>query len=81
MKTNRRHFLKTAGLGAGALGLRPQTVRAADAAKPPSFLTQPAKMKLGTVTYNLAQDWDIATLIPRAGRDRRSPRDLAKAGH
>lgn len=63
MKTNRRHFLKTAGLGAGALGLLPQTVRAAEAARPPSIPARAQKMKLGTVTYNLAQDWDIETLI------------------
>jgi sugar phosphate isomerase/epimerase len=63
MKTNRRHFLQTAGLGAGALGLWQHTALAADVAKPPSFLTQAPKMKLGTVTYNLAQDWDIETII------------------
>lgn len=32
-------------------------------AKAASFLTGRPKMKLGTVTYNLAQDWDIETII------------------
>ena len=66
MKTNRRHFLKTAGFSAGALGLMGATGSAADTArpaKPTTFLTKPPKMKLGTVTYNLAQDWDLDTLI------------------
>jgi sugar phosphate isomerase/epimerase len=53
----------TASLGAGALGLSPQTVAAAEAGKNPSFLQQKPKMKLGLVTYNLAQDWDIDTII------------------
>lgn len=51
-------------LGASALSL--STMRAADkpsAAKEPSFLTGRPKMKLGTVTYNLGQDWDLETLI------------------
>ena len=63
MQTNRRNFLKAAGLGAGVLGLPSRAAPAAEAARPPSFLTQAPKMKLGTVTYNLAQDWDIATII------------------
>src|SRR5881396_2964264 len=64
MNTNRRTFLKTSALGAGMVGLLPAL--AADkstAAKAPSFLLQPPGMKLGTVTYNLAQDWDIETII------------------
>ena len=28
-----------------------------------SFITKQPRMKLGTVTYNLAQDWDIPTII------------------
>lgn len=35
----------------------------AEAAEPSSFLTGKPSMKLGTVTYNLAKDWDIETLI------------------
>ena len=62
MKTNRRRFLTQSALGAGALGALP-LLAAAPAAKPPSFLSGKPGMKLGTVTYNLAQDWDIETII------------------
>jgi sugar phosphate isomerase/epimerase len=62
MNSTRRSFLKTAAMltAASTAGLRSAT--AADAA-PRNFITRPPQMKLGTVTYNLAQDWDIATLI------------------
>ena len=63
MKTNRRSFLKTAGLSASTLGVLTPIALAAPAARSPSFLTKPPPMKLGLVTYNLAQDWDIATII------------------
>jgi sugar phosphate isomerase/epimerase len=63
MKINRRHFIKAAGLGLGALGLAPALSRGAAASGPASFLVRPPKMHLGLVTYNLAQDWDIPTLI------------------
>ena len=62
MKTNRRHFLTQSAIGAGALGALP-VLAAAPAAKPTSFLSGKPGMKLGTVTYNLAQDWDIETII------------------
>ena len=62
MKTNRRRFLSQSALGAGALGALP-LLAATPAAKPPSFLSGKPGMKLGTVTYNLAQDWDIETII------------------
>ena len=61
MKTPRRHFLRTAATGAGALAALP-VLGAVPAKAPVSFARAPA-MKLGTVTYNLAQDWDIETLI------------------
>src|SRR5580765_7273229 len=61
MKTNRRNFIKLAGLSVGALGLTEKT--ALLAASSPSFLTKPPRMKLGTVTYNLAETWDIETII------------------
>src|SRR5262245_56065540 len=61
MKTNRRRFLKSSALGAGVIGLFPAL--AAEKPSPASFLTGRPKMKLGTVTYNLAQDWDIETII------------------
>jgi len=59
---DRRRFLLTSGavLGAGVAQLGPQTATSADTGKEP----QP-KMKLGTVTYNIAQDWDLPTLIQK----------------
>ncbi len=62
MKTTRRSFLKIAGLSAGAVGLVHETSLAA-AVKSPGFLTKAPSMKLGTVTYNLAESWDIETII------------------
>jgi sugar phosphate isomerase/epimerase len=49
--TTRRNFL----VGCGALTLL--------GAAPKSFIVRPSKMKLGTVTYNLAKDWEIETII------------------
>jgi sugar phosphate isomerase/epimerase len=63
MKTDRRQFLKIAGLGMGVLSLHSATRNAADNSKPPSFLSGKPTIQLGLVTYNLAQDWDIATII------------------
>jgi len=68
MNTNRRDFFRTAALGAGSLSLVRAESPAAEpktkaAAKPAPSFSKPAKMKLGTVTYNLAKDWDIETII------------------
>jgi sugar phosphate isomerase/epimerase len=64
MNLNRRHFLKHATLGLGALGLSAALARKATAAAArTSFVVHPPQMHLGLVTYNLAQDWDIATII------------------
>src|SRR5712672_2295695 len=62
MTIRRRSFLKTAGL---ALGAAPILAAAAAEknSKGPSFILHPAKMKLGIVTYNIAKDWDVATII------------------
>jgi sugar phosphate isomerase/epimerase len=62
MKSTRRSFLKAATLaGVGLAVAKPDT----DAAegKPQNFITKEPRMKLGTVTYNLAQDWDLPTII------------------
>src|SRR6266540_5832925 len=59
-KSNRRSFLRTAGLGLGALGYASQ----ADLdAEPTGSYAKPSKIRLGTVTYNLAKDWDVPTII------------------
>ena len=63
MKTHRRDFLKTAGLTLGAAGFSARSTCAVEALKPPGFIGRPAKMKLGTVTYNIAKDWDVPTII------------------
>src|SRR2546430_1559192 len=63
MNTSRRDFFKTGALSAGALAFFGDRTSAADSAKSPSFLVKPPRMRLGTVTYNLAQDWDIETII------------------
>jgi sugar phosphate isomerase/epimerase len=63
MKTNRRTFLATAGLGAGALAVLNPAGLAADASQRGTFLVKAPRMKIGTVTYNLAKDWDVSTII------------------
>lgn len=55
MKFARRTFLKAAAAASVVSQFSPSII-AAEAA-------QKSKMKLGTVTYNLAKDWDIATII------------------
>ena len=52
MKTTRRDFLAACG-----------ALAVIGAAAPQSFVVRPSKMKLGTVTYNIAKDWDIETII------------------
>lgn len=67
MNLERRRFLSLAAGTAAALPfLNPGRAPAAattTAPTNPSFLTGKSKMHLGTVTYNLAKDWDIETLI------------------
>jgi sugar phosphate isomerase/epimerase len=53
----------TTGLGLGAAGLGGGAAAAAEAAQPASFLLRPPRMKLGLVTYNLAQNWDVQEII------------------
>lgn len=63
MKTHRRNFLKAAGLALGGVSLGGASARAAEVSLPPNFMLRPPKMKLGLVTYNIAKDWDVPTLI------------------
>lgn len=63
MRTNRRQFLTTAGLSLGAAGLLGKAGFAAENAQPTGFIVRAPKMKLGTVTYNIAKDWDVPTII------------------
>jgi sugar phosphate isomerase/epimerase len=59
MKTTRRSFLRSAAISSAGVALAAKTLGAPAATEPKGEPT----MKLGTVTYNLAQDWDIETLI------------------
>jgi sugar phosphate isomerase/epimerase len=63
MQMERRHFLKTAVLATGALGLASKLPPTTQAAEKANFLLQKPKIHLGLVTYNLAQDWDIPTIV------------------
>jgi sugar phosphate isomerase/epimerase len=66
MNSDRRSFLKAAALGLGAVALQPNIGAAANA---PSF-ARPSTLRLGLVTYNLAKDWDVPTLIKRCEEAR-----------
>jgi sugar phosphate isomerase/epimerase len=59
MKATRRSFLRSAALSSVGVAFVSNAVAAPAVAGPKSQ----AAMKLGTVTYNLAQDWNIETLI------------------
>ena len=57
MQTSRRQFLGLTALGLSAAAA-PAQLRAAD----PSA-AEPSRLKLGLVTYNMAKDWDVPTVI------------------
>jgi sugar phosphate isomerase/epimerase len=61
MNSNRRSFIRNATLSGGAVALFAARAGAADAK--PRFLKGKSRMRLGTVTYNLAKDWDLDTII------------------
>jgi len=60
-KPNRRDFIRTAGLGLGALGLGNRAAFAVE--QPAASFARASKLRLGLVTYNLAKDWDIPAII------------------
>ena len=63
MNTTRRAFL-TSALGSAALAASAsaaEKVRLPEVKSP--LFSKPSKMHLGTVTYNLAEKWDVPTLI------------------
>jgi sugar phosphate isomerase/epimerase len=64
MNSNRRSFVKAAALGLGAAALAPS------AAAAESLPRSPSRLRLGTVTYNLAKDWDLETLIRNCEQTR-----------
>ena len=65
IKSGRRDFLKTGALSAASLGaLETNGLLAGGGATPPTDgPSPPPPFKLGLVTYNLAHDWEIDTLI------------------
>lgn len=60
MNLSRRRFVRHSAFALGAFAA---AARAAGQAPAPSFITGRSKYRLGTVTYNIAKDWDIETLI------------------
>lgn len=62
MNTNRRQFLTHTALGAASVALLGHDSHAA-AARPATFLTRKPTMRLGIVTYNIAEKWDLDTII------------------
>jgi sugar phosphate isomerase/epimerase len=63
MKTNRRQFFRRSGLGLGALGAVAGATFAVRDSQAASFVSGNPRMKIGLVTYNLAKDWDVETII------------------
>ncbi len=63
MKISRRQFIRSSSLSLGAVSLAPELSSGTAAAAAASFVVRPPKMHLGLVTYNLARDWDIPTII------------------
>lgn len=62
MKTSRRTFLNA--VPAAAVGLlSPATTGTAAGISPPARGPAKSPLKLGLVTYNLAKDWDVPTII------------------
>jgi sugar phosphate isomerase/epimerase len=69
---DRRQFLQASGIAAGfALAAAPaSTLRG----EPPT--SKPRRFRLGTVTYNIAKDWDLPTLLDVCKRVGISPVEL-----
>ncbi len=72
---NRRHFLRAAGVVAGT-----GVVAASARADSPKAETKPAKFRLGIVTYNIAAQWDIPTILKVCKRVGLSPVEF-RTGH
>jgi len=62
MALNRRKLLGTMGIGLG-IGLTGLSAQAEQAFKRGETFSKPSKMKVGLVTYNLAKDMDVDTII------------------
>jgi sugar phosphate isomerase/epimerase len=65
MNTNRRSFLKTAAAAVAATATPALGIAAESNPSPPT-----SRLRLGTVTYNLAKDWDLATILKNCEQTR-----------
>lgn len=63
MNISRRNFIQATGLGVGALSLNAIAAPGAGATNNSGIPARRPTMHLGLVTYNLAADWDIPTII------------------
>jgi len=63
MNISRRNFIQATGLGVGALSLNAIAAPGAGATDNAGIPARRPTMHLGLVTYNLAADWDIPTII------------------
>lgn len=76
MKTNRRSFIQTAAVSTAAIALGSGAdVSAGQAAN--TFSLNPKPLKLGLMTYQVGQSWDIPTLIKNCKETRFHVDDLA----
>src|SRR5947199_186533 len=78
MNTPRREFLKKSGFVLAAASISPHLSSAAT--RQSSFILRPSQMKLGIVTYNIAKDWDLATIIKNCAEARLQGVEL-RTGH
>ena len=60
---SRRNFLKSAVISGTAVMLPGCTTTSSPAGDNDSFQLNPNPLKLGVMTYHLARDWDIETII------------------
>lgn len=66
---NRRQLLARTGLGFGVMGIiNPAAIAAAASSAPAN--AQQSKMHLGIVTYNIAKDWDVPTIIKNCAQTK-----------
>ena len=63
MKTDRRQFIHTAAASAAAVVLPSRTAASATQGERSAFALNKNPLKLGLMTYQVGQSWDIATII------------------
>jgi len=70
MKITRRQLIRNTGLGLGAVSLLGSSAISAEKAGVSNAKPKVPAMRLGTVTYNLAKDWDVAAIIKNCEETR-----------